>query len=161
MLSSIVLVLSSEKVIPKLEMEFQLAFRFSGEPVVIYLSYCHIPTIEKLIESREIIGGKRVHLPFNSHLLGLFSYEQRHELHGLPTPYTRNQQPEQPLKLEELPEDIQDLISWTWFEELRFQDTEMIQPIEYTECDTWGVLAERDDRWVDTKGKIHEHLPDK
>ena len=157
LLGSRVYVLSSEKVIPKLEIESQLVFRFLGEPVVVYLSYCHASILEKLIESREILGSsKQVVLSLNGHLIGLFSYQHGEEWENwIPGPYRRKQQPEQPLKLEELPEDIQDLISWTWFEELHFQDTEMIQPIEHTKCRTWGGMGICQG-WIDIQGERHE-----
>lgn len=156
LLGSRVLVLSSEDVIPQLEIESQLAFRFAGEPVVIYLDYCQVSIIEKLIESREILGSQPIILSLNGHLLGLFSYTHGEDWENwIPGPYQRSRQPEQPLKLKELPEDIQDLIAWTWFEQLHFQDTELIQPIEYTKCRTWGGMGIAKG-WVDIEGQRHE-----
>ena len=108
-----------------------------------------------------LLKTARTNTTLAAQLLGMFSYGHGDEWENwIAGPYTRNQQPEKLLKLEELPEDIQDLISWTWFEELCFQDTEIIQPIEYTKCRTWEGMGFCQG-WVDTKGKIHEHLPNR
>ena len=100
------------------------------------------------------LGGKSVFLQDRGHLLGLFCYT--HEDDWIAGPYLCKKQPIKPLKLAELPKHIQSLISGTQFKEVRFQDAERLQPIEYTQCKTW-VGSER---WMDTKGKIHGSFVD-
>ena len=153
----ILLVLSSEEVIDKLRYENAFILRFAGEMVVVYVNRCPVLIIEDLIKSREILGGKYVDIESSSHLLGLFSYSHGNQWENwIAGPYIRGEQPEKPLKFKELPGEIQNRINLTLFQQIRFRDTKMIQPIEYTECDTW-----EEDGWVDMQGKIHEDFPDR
>jgi hypothetical protein len=50
--------------------------------------------------------------------------------------YTK-EKPIVPLLVEDLPEHLQDIVSWNWFENLQFAESKAIQPIEHTRCDTW------------------------
>ena len=154
-LDNLILVLSDEDAISKLRSQGDRILRFAGDPVVIYIEKCSKRKLAKLFKSGEVLAGKDVNILELNPLIGLFSYRHDDECENwIAGPYLQNGRPEKPLKLKELPTHIQELISRTHFEELRFQDTERLQPIDYTKCDTWG-----DSSWRDTKGKIHEHLP--
>ncbi|MDC0832370.1 hypothetical protein POG22_05005 [Geitlerinema sp. CS-897] len=88
----------------------------------------------------------------NFHIFGLFVYVQDSPI---PLPYKKITEPKTPLHLDDLPEALQDAISWTWFDRLRFSDTPLLQPIEHMPCATWY----NDGWWVDTEGNEHEGHP--
>jgi hypothetical protein len=150
-LFDLLLIFSEASSIQKLNTDNPV-FRLAGEPIVFWYRQVPIKDLESLIASQEIIGGKSISLYQNRHLLGLFSYD--HPI-GHAHPYDRNPTPTIPWKLEDLPEPIQDSISWTWFDDLRFSEAEKIQPLEHTKCDTWGIS----EYWVDTQGQEHEEYP--
>ncbi len=116
----------------------------------------NILLIKRLVRENQIIGIKPVHLYFsrtgNLHELGLFFYAQES---GAPIPYEKRAEPIVPLRLEDLPEPLQDALSWTWFDTLRFSETTLIQPIEHMSCSTWGGRK----WWIDTEGQEHDGHP--
>ncbi|KAI9130730.1 hypothetical protein [Acaryochloris sp. CCMEE 5410] len=85
-------------------------------------------------------------------MLGLYSYGHGY---SAPLPYDCDGQPIQPLKLDDLPGRLQDVVTWNWFDQLQFSQSPTIQPIENMRCDTWG----RSKWWVDTQGNEHEEHP--
>lgn len=128
--------------------------RFAGEPALIFLPHCPTTTLRRLFNKGFLHHAEP--LRDYSHslaiLLGLYSYG-----HGYtaPLPYDCDGQPIQPLNLDDLPERLQDVVTWNWFDQLQFSQSPTIQPIEYMRCDTWG----RSKWWVDTQGNEHEEHP--
>jgi hypothetical protein len=131
--------------------------RFSGQPQMLFVSYSPISTIQMLLKK----GYLNYYLRLNSNsydntlltLLGCFSYSHDH---SSPTPYEwEGNQPTSPLKLSDLPERLQDALSWNWFENIKFADSQKIQPIEHTKCRTW----KNDKWWLDTQNNHHEKHP--
>jgi len=152
--------LSSDEAIARLgieEIEDNYAVRFAGEPIIVYVKECLAANISKLVENGQILSGREVGDENSTSdgfasLFGLFVYVQDS---GAPLPYTKTGEPIVPLCLEDLPEHLQDAISWTWFDRLEFADSNKIQPIEHMRCDTWYG----DKWWIDTEGQEHEEHP--
>ncbi|MBV6624342.1 MAG: hypothetical protein KI793_15610 [Rivularia sp. (in: Bacteria)] len=136
---------SSEEVITKLKTSDNLVLRFAGEPVIIYVDKVSNETINSMFSSGEILGATEFELWMHPNCLGLFFYDNYAQV---PIPYEREAVPETPVKVEDLPENIQQALSKSRFEKIRFAETEIIQPIEHTLCATW------DDNgfWVDSQG---------
>lgn len=135
--------------------------RLTGSsPVFLFWQYfvsLRLSFFKKLIKHRKIVKGKSVsmsHHRGNNHLalLGLFPYAQDS---GSPLPYQKMDEPKVPLKLEDLPELLQDAISWTWFENIRFSETQSLQPIEHMKCKTWRSTK----WWIDLEGNEREGHP--
>jgi hypothetical protein len=131
--------------------------RFSGQPLMLFVSYSPISTIQMLFKK----GYLNYYLRLNSNsydntllnLLGFFAYSHDH---SSPAPYEwEGIQPSSPLKLSDLPEKLQDALSWNWFENIKFADSQKIQPIEHTKCRTWN----NDKWWLDTQNNHHEKHP--
>lgn len=131
--------------------------RFSGQPMMLFVSYSPISTIQMLFKK----GYLNYYLRLNSDsydntlltLLGFFAYSHDH---SSPAPYEQeSHQPCFPLKLSNLPERLQDELSWNWFENIKFADNNRIQPIEHMKCKTWN----NDKWWLDTQNNYHEKHP--
>lgn len=151
---SILLVLASEEVIPKLKSPDNLVLHFSGSPVVVYVDECSKKTIELMLDAGEILGGKDFCLEDHFYHLGLFYYCADS---GMPTPYERKEMPTKPLNVQDLPEELQIALCTSHFENIHFVETEIIQPIEHSKCRTW----KGDDEWIDSQGnerKGFDHL---
>ena len=71
---NLLLVLASEDVIEKLKSQNSTILRFSGEPLIIYVEKCGDRTIQNLLKSGEILGGKDFELQEYPSVLGLFYY---------------------------------------------------------------------------------------
>ena len=150
----LLLVLSSEEAISKLKSPHNLIVRFAGDSVVVYVDECSKKIIESMLDSGEILGGKDFRLEENFHNLGLFYYRT---CDGMPTPYERREVPAKPLRVEDLPEELQIALCTSHFENIHFVETEIIQPIEHSKCRTW----KGDDEWIDSQGnkrKGFDHL---
>lgn len=152
------LLLASDDVISQLgieKIEYNYAVRFAGEPTIIYVKECRVLTVQKLVKSGKVLAGKSISGYRNGipTLFGFFLYDQDSPS---PLPYTRIGSPIVPLLLDDLPEHLQNAVSWNWFDRLKFCDREAIQPIEHTPCKTWGKIK----WWVDTHGQEHEEHPD-
>lgn len=145
----LLLLLSSEQVITKIASPKRFIVCFGGDPVAVYVSTCKTKVIEQMIDLEEIVGGKEFNSGQPAHFYGLFSYGVN--VH-FPVPYERDGVPEKPLKVEDLPEELQIALCTSHFENIRFAETEKIQPIEHTKCKTWG------DRkyWLDSQGNERE-----
>ncbi|WP_144054064.1 hypothetical protein [Baaleninema simplex] len=114
------------------------------------------PLLKELAIENQIIGVQKledVYLASESlTIFGLFVYENDG---SAPIPYEKTAEPKAPLHLDDLPEALQDAISWTWFDRLRFSDTQLLQPIEHMPCETW-----KDGKWwIDVEGNEHEEHP--
>lgn len=127
---------------------------FSGEPALIFLPHCPSTTLQMLFEK----GYVHYAVPLKAYrnglatLLGFFSYWHDY---SSPFPYECDGQPIYPLKLDDLPEKLQDVVTWNWFDQARFSENRKLQPIEYMRCNTWG----RTKWWVDTQGSEREGHP--
>ncbi|AFY54622.1 hypothetical protein Riv7116_2090 [Rivularia sp. PCC 7116] len=139
------MIISSEEVIDKLKNSDNFILRFAGEPVIIYVNQVSNEIINSMFSSGEILGATEFELFMHPHCLGLFFYDNYGQV---PIPYEREGVPATPLKVEDLSEELQQALSKSNFEKIRFTETEIIQPIEYTACNTW------DDNgfWVDSRG---------
>jgi|GEM_PF-2515239 len=135
--------------------------RFTGNAPVFYvygsIINSNISLIKKLVQRDKITEIKLIKLPFRRdenppHELGLFPYVQDS---SAPLPYEKMAEPIVPLRLDDLPEELQDSISWTWFDTIRFAEADLIQPIEHMPCHTWGS----NQWWVDTAGQEHDEHP--
>ncbi|NEO85855.1 MAG: hypothetical protein F6J87_16615 [Spirulina sp. SIO3F2] len=158
-LYSLLLLLESERVIPLLrsgqENLDNYIVRFTGEPVVVYMDRCQVLTIQKLVNRGMILAGKALGIANypSATLFGFYCYN--YSSFGAPAPYSRKGEPLFPICLEDLPEHLQDLISWTWFDDLKFSQCSVIQPIEHMKCSTW-----RNSKWwIDSHGREHKQHP--
>lgn len=128
--------------------------RFSGEPALIFLTHCPPTTLQMLFLKSSV----RYALPLKAYrnglatLLGLFSYWHDYQA---PHPYECDGQPIYPLKLSDLPEKLQDVVTWNWFDTIQFPDSRTIQPIEHMRCNTWSSNK----WWVDTQGNERKGHP--
>lgn len=155
-LDELLLILSTENVIEKLQSFASVILLFANSPTLIYVDQCPARIVEDLLSSGEILGGVSFDLYTQEHLLGLFSYRHGDQWENwIAGPYLCERQPSNPLKIEDLPESLQDVLIFTKFEALHFEATNSIQPLEYMQCSTW--LG--DQRWVDTQGQQHEEHP--
>lgn len=150
----ILMIISSEEAIYKLKTSENLVLRFAGEPITIYVNQVSNEIINSMFSSGEILGGIEFDLFQHPHCLGLFFYDNYAQV---PIPYEREGVPEKPLKVEDLPENVQQAFSKSHFENIRFTETEIIQPIEHTPCATWGMTQ----FWVDSQGNDREGFPEK
>lgn len=139
------MIVSSEEAIDKLKTSDNFILRFAGEPITIYVNQISNEIINSMFSSGEILGATEFELFMYPQCLGLFFYDNCGQV---PIPYEREGVPEKPLKIEDLPEKLQQALSKSNFEKIRFTETEIIQPIEYTPCNTW------DDNgfWIDSQG---------
>lgn len=113
--------------------------------------------IRDMLVSEKVAGAKPVDLlgyciGTDSHELGLFVYETDD---CIPYPYEKLGSPTTPLKLYDLPQQVQNSIRWTRFADIHFSEQQLIQPLEHMKCATWG-----DEKyWIDTQGQEREGHP--
>jgi hypothetical protein len=130
--------------------------RFAGQPLMIFVSYSPTATIQMLFKKGYLNNYLRLNSnPYDNALLTLLGFFSYSHGHSPPSPYEWNGQPSSPLKLSDLPERLQDALSWNWFENIKFADNRKIQPIEHTKCRTWN----NDKWWLDTQNNHHEKHP--
>jgi len=70
-------------------------------------------------------------------------------------PYTLETQPEQPLKLYQLPPGLQRALSHVQFQDLSFREAPLVQPVEQFECEAWSCA------WISTDGTEVRAIPGK
>ncbi|MGP1384909.1 MAG: hypothetical protein ACTS2F_15185 [Thainema sp.] len=135
--------------------------RFLGNKSIFgayeYLIDSNRSLVREFMHSGKINGAKPVkmfHYRGVNHLheIGLFPYTQNS---SAPIPYEKMADPIIPLKLDDLPEELQDQISWTWFDDIRFTERQLIQPLEHMKCNTWSAR----EWWIDTQGQEREGHP--
>ncbi|MGK7942653.1 MAG: hypothetical protein AB4062_21335 [Crocosphaera sp.] len=85
-------------------------------------------------------------------IFGFFVYDQ---WSSATLPYDCTGKPVIALNLHDLPENIQDLLTWNRFDDLSFNDRKKIQPLEHFPCDTWGLGQ----GWVDSDGNERKGHP--
>lgn len=61
-----------------------------------------------------------------------------------------------PLNVNDLPEKLQDVLTWNWLDRVKFPESRKVQPIEHLPCDTWGGTK----WWMDTQGNDREGHPE-
>jgi hypothetical protein len=121
-------------------------------PQVIYINECSLATIQRLIATGQILGGREFDdINYLLSQLGFFVYEVPVQA---PIPYRRCGRTLQPLKLQDLSPDLKDSIHWNSLTHLKFGEHRQIQPIEFTPCNTWNG-----EWWQDTQGQRHEQFP--
>ncbi len=133
--------------------------RFRSQPLMLFVSHAPITTIQMLFKK----GYLNYYLMLKSRslfydnnlltLLGIFSYSNDNDNDNYP--YEMDGKPPAPLKLSDLPERLQNSLSWNWFENIKFADSKRIQPIEHMKCKTW----QNNKWWMDTQNNGHEEHP--
>jgi hypothetical protein len=130
--------------------------RFTGEPLLLLVSYCPLTTVQLLFNKGLLHYSKPIKSTRYSYelgvLLGLFYYSHGYQY---PFPYKLRGHPVKPLCLDDLPEKLQDFVTWNWFDQLRFSQNSDIQPLEHMSCNTWG----RHQLWIDTQGNERDGHP--
>jgi hypothetical protein len=146
---SVLLVLESESVLEELRPYIYL--QFAGLETVVYVSECPSLKIKSLLESGKVLRGRtEIKASEWSDFVGIFQFG--HDWCGIAAPYKRDVVPQNPLNLAYLPAQLKQQLSTTRFESTDFNETSEIQPIEHTDCQTWGEKGV----WLDTKGERAE-----
>jgi hypothetical protein len=146
---SALLVLDSESTLEELRPYIYL--RFAGSEIVVYVNECPSLKIKSLLESGKILRGiTKLETLEWADFVGIFQFS--HDWCGIAAPYKRDVVPQYPLNLAHLPPQLQQQLSTIRFESTHFNETSEIQPIEYTDCRTWGWKGE----WLDTKRERDE-----
>jgi hypothetical protein len=150
----ILLLLNSEDVIPQLEIENiddAFGLHFAGDMVVVFVSHCSIPILQSFVDDGKVLAGREASIFDFVGLLGFFNYvcgEQNS------FPYKLVGKPINPISLVDIPEQIHELIEGNKFSNLNFNDKKSLQPIEYIECNGYGIW------WMDEQGQEHNKHPD-
>jgi hypothetical protein len=84
--------------------------------------------------------------------LGLYEYWHLTE-NWISGPYGRQQQPTQPLHVDQLPPALRNQLKQVCFDTLSFADSPYVQPVEHTPCESW------ESAWLDATGKRVRPLP--
>jgi hypothetical protein len=148
------LLLSSEEVIPELEIaevSGGYGLRFAGEPVLVFVNECYFFILQDLIDRGKILAGKEIETYDDEFmgLLGLFYYsceEQR------AVPYKLMAKPNGFVKTADIPQHIAEIIEKNRFANVKFAERDHIQPIEHTECNA-------PEYWISTDGKQYYDHP--
>ena len=82
----------------------------------------------------------------SSSRIGIYQYEHGF---GIAGPYLRDSVPRRPLKLDQIPEGLRQIIESTRFERRSFERDAAIDPREAGECSSW------DSAWVGLDGVVH------
>jgi hypothetical protein len=149
-------VASSPDVISQLQKQSQFVIELyhDDSQSVFYTNNCGLDWLKDAVESGSITGfTEDIPLEFNLNLLGWYVYDRDG---SSPTPYDRQRSPNKPINLEDLPTTIVQKMRITELPNIRFAETEAIQPIEHMPCRTWQMT----DSWEGTDGEWHEELPD-
>jgi hypothetical protein len=84
--------------------------------------------------------------------LGLYEYRHLTE-NWISGPYGRQQQPTQPLHVDQLPPALRNQLKQVCFDTLSFADTPYVQPAEHAPCESW------ESAWMDVTGKRVRPMP--
>lgn len=95
-----------------------------------YCTYHYAETDED--EPEEDEGG-------SAHLAnyGLFSYSHLTD-NWVAGAYGRDREPREPVKVDQLPPDLRDMLGRVRFQDLSFRETPFIQPVEHVPCEAWS-----------------------
>lgn len=156
LLHSLFLVALNSDIVSQLQQQSPLVielFRHENY-TVLYTNQCNLKWLKNTVESGLIIAGNRGRfLEYTLNLLGWYVYKIDS---SCPTPYERQRLPIKPIHLQDLPAEVIQRIRVTELPNLRFAETEAIQPIEHMPCHTWHMT----DCWEGTDGEWHEGFPD-
>lgn len=150
----ILLLLSSIDVIPQLaiaNIDDAFGLHFAGEMIVVFVSHCSIPILQNLVDDGKVLAGREASIFDFVGLLGFFNYVCGKQNSF---PYKLVGKPINPISLVDIPEQIHELIEVNKFSNLNFNDKNSLQPIEYTECNGYGIW------WMDEQGQEHNKHPD-
>jgi hypothetical protein len=152
-IKNLVLELSHQLAIEELTSQANIILRFLGERIVVYVDKCDREWLKQAIRSQTVLAGKEASLEFNLSWLGWYEYDCDT---WMPIPYDRNYPIEQPIHFDNLPPEIIKRLSITELPNIRFAETESIQPIEHMPCRTWKGTT----NWIDTSGVEHDRFPE-
>lgn len=117
----------------------------------------------ELLETISTAAGKQMQYKNDyplSESIGLFYYQCDYPIgeddeEALPA-YTRGDLPTSPLKISDLPPALAARLSTVKLDNMSFPDTNQLQPIEFTKCETWGYTT----RCVNSDGTVGD-IPQK
>jgi hypothetical protein len=150
----LLLLLNSEDVIPQLAIENiddAFGLRFAGEKIVVFVSHCSSPILQRLVGEGKILAGREASIFDFVGLLGFFNYVCSYQSSF---PYKLVGKPINPLTLLDIPEHIHKFIERNRFNDFNFNDKRILQPIEHKECLGYGNW------WMDEQGEEHNKHPD-
>jgi hypothetical protein len=158
-ISDCLLLLSSEEVITDLEIEKNdddYGLRFTGEKTVVFLRECNFATLQRLVASGKILGGKEIEDSSDIWMelaswIGCFFYSCNMQQ---AYPYNLCKKPVNHLSIFDIPEHLHEAIQQNKFDNLKFSESKIIQPIEHMECRTWSTEI-----WIDVEGQEHNRHP--
>jgi hypothetical protein len=86
---------------------------------------------------------------------GLFSYHYHgDEDISLIVPYTREEEPAEPLHVDQLPPDLREICQRVHFDSICFEEAEELQPAEFMPCSGWSAVG-----YLSSDGKVIRPLP--
>jgi hypothetical protein len=154
MINNMVLQLSNEQVIENLKSQAEIIIRFADEKILIYVDKCNLEWLKKAIESEIVLAGAGdMYLEDNLSWLGWYEYDCGEQYAA---PYQRSYPIKDPLLFSDLPPEIVNHIRVTRLQNIRFSETDKIQPIEHIPCYTWG----NHEGWIDPNGVEHDRFPE-
>jgi hypothetical protein len=153
MMNDLVLQLSTERVIEELKSQSKIIIRFADEKILVYVDNCNLAWLKTAIEIGTVIAGKEMYLDENLSWLGWYEYDCGEQY---PAPYQRIYSIDKPILFADLPPEITEHIRVIRLKNIRFAETEKIQPIDQMPCYTWGAH----EGWIDINGVEHDRFPE-
>jgi hypothetical protein len=150
------LILSTVTIIPEIQEQADIVLELhrDSDRIIVYIDQCKPQWLKKAIASGAVLAGSReFDLEDNLNLLGWYIYDCGEQYAST---YDRKISPKKPILFKDLPAEISDRIRLIKFPNLRFADTNLIQPIEHMSCRTWNGTR----GWQGTDGEWHEGFPD-
>ncbi len=154
-LSGLILVLSTAVKISELQQQFgrMIELYRSDRETIVYMERCELGWLKNAIDSGFVLSGSQeVSTESGLNSLSWYWYDCNEQD---PHPYDREWVPQTPIHFQDLPPIIRHHLSLTRFPNLRFAETEAIQPIEHMSCTTWGT-----EDWQGTDGEWYDRFPD-
>jgi hypothetical protein len=149
----LILHLSNERVLENLKSQANIIIRFVDEKIIVYVDECDREWLKQAIKLRMVLAGKIARLELNLNWLGWYEYSpDGYQVN----PYDRNYLLKEPIHFDDLPPEIINRLNITELPNVRFSETESIQPIEHMPCQTWGGSED----WIDTNGIEHDRFPE-
>lgn len=148
--------ISTATLVSEVEKQVEIVIELArkGDRTILYVDRCNLSWLKNAIISGLVLAGsKRIDLQYHLNLLGVYVYDCDKQY---PDPYYRQKSPKKAILLQDLPDKIIQNIQVTELPNLRFAETEAIQPIEHLPCSTWKMT----DCWEGTDGEWHEGFPD-
>lgn len=153
MIDDLILQLSTERVIEDLKSQAQIIIRFADEKILVYVDICNLEWLKTAIELGTVIAGNSFPLDGNLSWLGWYEYDCGKQY---PAPYRRIYSIDKPILFADLPPEITEHIRAIRLNNIRFAETDKIQPIEHMPCYTWGNY----ESWIDTNGVKRDRFPE-